>query len=153
MHAVAFGAAMLAVAFDANAATLADCRFKGGGGDAISRGFYVSNYAGTSVVTVTIAHAAPDSERRTIRLTMRLNAYNGPILGVSEHTRTIGPEATPTIFRFDGAVVPAGARLFTGGDIRAANVNYDVGAGPCSNVTQTEARRRPSTTSGEPRSA
>jgi Repeat of unknown function (DUF5648) len=145
MHAVAFGAAMLAVAFDANAATLADCRFKGGGGDAISRGFYVSNYAGTTVDTVTIAHAAPDSERRTIRLTMRLNAYNGPILGVSEHTRTIGPEATPTIFRFDGAVVPAGARLVftqavTSG---AANVNYDVGAGPCSNVTQTEGTTAP----------
>ena len=145
MHLAAFGVAMLAASFDANAATLVDCRFKGGGGDAISRGFYVSNYAGTTVDTVTIAHAAPDSERRTIRLTMRLNAYNGPILGVSDHTRTIGPEAAPTIFRFDGAVVPAGARLvFTQVVISgAANVSYDVGAGTCSNVTQTEGTTAP----------
>lgn len=145
MHAVAFSAAMLAASFGANGATLIDCQFKGGSGDAISRGFYVSNYAGTTVDTVTVAHAAPDSERRTIKLTMRLNAYNGPILGVSEYTRTIGPESAPTIFHFGGAVVPAGARLvFTQAvTTGTANVNYDVGAGPCSNVTQTEGTTAP----------
>ena len=123
----------------AGAAVLANCNFSTGGGDGLDRGFYVSLYAGNTVDTVTLAYRSPVPGRRTIELTMRLNAYNGPVLGVATADVDVGTTTAPTIFNFQGVAVPPGFLLaftqrVTGGD---ESVTYNVGTGTCSNITQT----------------
>jgi hypothetical protein len=139
---LALCAAALALAAAAPAhatAVTADCPF-GVSGDLIDRGFYIDNYAGTTLGTVTLAHSAAVAGERTISLTARLNAYNGTFLGIASVTRTIGTTNSKTVFDFGDIPVPAGSRIaFTQSLLAGAGtVYFDVGAGPCANVTETE---------------
>ena len=129
----------------AHGAVLADCRFAGGGGDGLARGFYLSAFPGNTVDTVTLGHRSAVSGDRTIRLTMRLNNYAGPVLAVAETTTYVDDDMSPTIFRFDGRAVPPGFLLaFTQQVIDGDdNVLYDVGTGTCTNITQTHGTAAP----------
>ena len=60
---VAVTAAALLGVSSAEAAFPVDCTFTEGGGDNLTRGFYVSNYQGTSIDRVALAHAGPDGVR------------------------------------------------------------------------------------------
>ena len=129
----------------ADAAFTVDCTFGPGGGDNLSRGFYVSNYPGTSIDKVAIAHHASDSSERTISLTLRLTTYNGTFLGVASVTRTIGPVASLSVFDFGHIAVPAGSRITFSQSLVAGDsgVTYDVGVAPCTGITQTEGTTAP----------
>ncbi|HET9340110.1 MAG TPA: hypothetical protein VFQ55_13995 [Casimicrobiaceae bacterium] len=127
-----------AASASAGAAALVDCAFKGNG-DPVSRGFYVANYDGATLSTVTLGHAAPVAGDRTIVLTARLYAYNGGVLGVASVTRTIGPAMSASVFDFGQIpLIPGATIAFTqtvvAGD---AAVTYDRGDGDCPGVKQT----------------
>ena len=70
------------------AAFTVDCTF-GTGGDLITRGFFVSNYQGSTIERVALAHSASVAGERTISLTMRLNTFDGTFLGVATVTRDL----------------------------------------------------------------
>ena len=136
----AAAAALLLAAPVANAAYTVDCPFTGGG-DLISRGFYVDNYQGTSLGTVTLAHSAFAAGERTITLTARLSTFNGTSLGIASVTRVIGTTMSKSVFDFGDVPVAAGSRItfsqtIISGD--ATSVFFDTGVGPCTNVNETE---------------
>lgn len=126
-------------------AVLADCRFSTGGGDDLDRGFYVSLFPGDTVDTVTLAHRSATPGLRTIRLTMRLNAFDGPVLGIATAEAVLDSSMQPTIFRFDGVPVPPGFLLAFTQQVTAGNpdVTYNTGTGTCSNITQTQGTAPP----------
>ncbi|MEO8487205.1 MAG: hypothetical protein ABI585_12805 [Betaproteobacteria bacterium] len=146
--AVASIALWLAGSFAANAAVLANCGFSGGGGDGLARAFYLSLFPGDTVDTVTLGHRSTIPGERTIRLTMRLNNYAGPVLAVAETTTQVDNDMSPTIFRFDGRAVPPGFLLAFTQEVVAGNTSvlYDTGddtPAACSNITQTQGSTAP----------
>jgi len=80
----------------------------GGGGDQITRGFYVSDYPGSNLGTVTLTYFPLASPPVPITLTARLGSYDGPILGSS--TMTVSPPATAS-FDFGGVAVAPGSTI------------------------------------------
>lgn len=147
LHASAFAVAMVAAMSDADAATLVDCRFNGGNGDNLSRAFYVTDYRGVTVDRVTLGHrASAVAGDRTIVLTMRLNTYNGPVLGtVARRVSLEVGVTTPTIFNFEGIRVTPGSRLAFTQEVTQGDdqVSFDVGAGPCDDITETNGSSAP----------
>jgi len=130
----AFVAALLFASGASQAATLVDCVFDGSGGNFVTRGFYIENYPGRTLKTVTLAHQATTTGERTITLTARLNAYNGPFLGVASVTRIVTPTASKSVFVFDDIPITPDARVtFTQNVISGTpdDVFYDVGGEPC----------------------
>jgi hypothetical protein len=119
------------------------------GGDLISRGFYVTNYAGYSLDTVTLGYGASTAGSYTVTLTARLNAYNGTIIGTPQ-TRTFSAPAvasseTLVTFNFSGATVPVGSTVtFTQQLVSGpGNLYYDLGFGPCINIVETNGTAAP----------
>ena len=144
---LAASTALLLAVPRADAAFPVDCTFVGGG-DLISRGLYVSNYAGTSIDQVALGHSAAVAGERTITLTARLNTFDGTFLGVASVTRTIGTTMSLSVFDFGHIAVPAGSRItFTQTLIAGAgSVFFDTGVGPCTDVTETEDTTAPLST-------
>ena len=134
----------------AQAATLYSCPNSGAGGDQVTRGFYVTNYPGSTLDTVTLAYSEGSGDGAyTVSLTARLNTYGGTIVG-STQTQVLnltGPEAIAT-FNFGGAAVPAGStvtfsQVLVSGPVVSPVLFYDVGTGPCANITQTNGTTPP----------
>ena len=122
----------------AGAAALADCPFLGSG-DPISRGFYVLNFPGATIDTVTLGHAAASAGERTIVLTARQGSFSGPVVGTATVTRDVGPSMTASVFDFGGVPAPtswlvAFTQTVVAGD---PGVTFDAGAGPCPGVSET----------------
>ena len=141
--ALAFAVAPAALA----ASVTVDCPFSGSG-DGVDRGFYIDDYVGSTLRTVTLAHASTLEGNRTISLTARLSTYDGTLLGVAAVTRTITTDFTKSVFDFGDIPVAPGSRItfaqaVTAGD---ANVVYDAGLGPCAGVTETEGTAPPLST-------
>jgi hypothetical protein len=116
-----------------------DCPFAGTG-DGIDRGFYIDDYVGTSLGTVTLAHAASVEGIRSISLAARLSTFDGTVLGVASVTRTIETDFSKSVFDFGDVPVAPGSRItfvqtVTAG---AGGVVFDAGVGPCAGVTETE---------------
>lgn len=129
----------------ADAAYLFDCPFNGGGGDLISRGFYIDDYRGTTLDTVTLRHRANTAGTRTIQLLARSTSYGGALIGIATVTRSIDANGSTSVFQFDNVTVASGSRitfkqLLVAGD---AGVTFDVGDGPCENVTETQGTSPP----------
>jgi hypothetical protein len=120
-------------------AVTVDCPFNNGG-DFIDRGFYIDNYQGTTLGTVTLAHSAVAAGDRTLSLTARLTSYNGTFVGIATVTRTIGTDFSLSVFDFGNVPVPAGSRITFQQQVvsGAGQVYFDTGIGPCANVTETE---------------
>ena len=132
-------AALSFAAAPTHAAVTVECSFIGGGDD-ISRGFYVDNYPGTSLRTVTLSHAAATAGERTITLTVRLATYDGTFLGIASVTRDITTGMAKTVFDFGNIAVAPGSRItFQQALIAGAGgVVFDTGIGPCPAVTETD---------------
>ena len=115
-----------------------ECPFTGGG-DTIDHGFYVDDYPGWTLGTVTLAHAATVEGGRTISLTARLSTYDGTLLGVASVTRTITTGMTKSVFDFGNIPVAAGSRITFAQAVTSGpgGVVFDAGAGPCAGVTET----------------
>ena len=137
----AIAAVMLLCAPRADAAVvIVDCKF----GDFqyfLTRGFYVENFPGSTIGTVTVWHRASTAGERTIVLTARVSTYDGTLIGNAQVTKTIGTTWEKTVFDFGNVTVSSGSRIafsqaiIAGG---AVNVFYDGGDDNCPNVTTTE---------------
>ena len=129
------------------AAFTVDCTF-GTGGDFITRGFFVSNYQGSTIERVALAHSAAVEGERTISLTMRLNTFDGTFLGIATVTRDITTENSISVFDFGSIAVPVGSLVtFTQTLVAGAgSVYYDYGVGPCTDVIETNGTDAPLST-------
>lgn len=127
------------------AAYTVDCPFNGGGGDNVDRGFYVDDYPGRSLDTVTLRHRSSTAGSRTIQLTARLDSYNGTIIGTASVTHTIDSNGSKSVFDFGNVSVTPGSRITFAQTVTAGNtaVTFDVGAEPCANVTETDGTLAP----------
>lgn len=117
---VALVASLFAASVAAQTTTLVSCPFAPAAGDQVTRGFYVQNYAGATLNSVTLQFSANVAEAKTISLTARSGAYNGPVIGTATATGTIGSGAaiTPLVFNFGNAAVAPGSTVTFANDDR-----------------------------------
>jgi len=127
------------------AAMMTQCPFAGSGGDNITRGFYIEEYPGKTLDTVTLAYSTSVTGGRTIQLVARLSTYNGVILGTAAATELLVDGITKVTFSFGNAhVVPGSTITFTQTLLEGnSSITYDVGTQPCGNVTQTNGTTAP----------
>jgi hypothetical protein len=89
-----------------------DCPYDpDGGGDFVTRAFYVKNYRGVTIDKVRVRHSTNASGSKTLQLVARLGRYDGPILGVASITRNITGTDTESTYDFNDAPVPAGSTI------------------------------------------
>jgi hypothetical protein len=125
----------------------------GGGGDQITRGFYVSDYPGSNLGKVTLNYFPLASPPIPITLTARLGSYDGPIIGSA--TMSVSPPATVN-FDFAGAPVAPGSTItfahsVNGGDpdgfayvdYGAASIGNPSDPNACPGVTETNGTTPP----------
>jgi hypothetical protein len=87
------------------------CTVTSTGGYFLSRGFYTDSFPGSRLAQVVIQFSADGAGDYTIRLTVRQDAYNGPVLGTAQTTVALTANATeyfPGTFDFDHIAVPRG---------------------------------------------
>lgn len=83
LHALEFGTALLlSNTAVAEITTLIDCTAAAAVGDLTDRGFYITDYPGTSISTVTVymSTGSPTTWPYQVRLTVTEGAYNGPVV-------------------------------------------------------------------------
>jgi hypothetical protein len=144
----ALAIASLIAATLAQAATIVSCPMDpAGGGDQVDRGFYVTNYPGSTLSTVTLQFTGNIVESKTLTLTAASGVYGGPVIGTavaSGVVPTSGP-GLPLTFNFANAPVVPGSTVTFALTLNAGAVPvfYNVGIGPCPGVTQTNATTPP----------
>ncbi|HEY6322264.1 MAG TPA: hypothetical protein VJA16_11965 [Thermoanaerobaculia bacterium] len=129
---------------------VASCPFSGQGFADLFHGFYVSGYPGTNLSLVTLGYSTTTPGLFSISLTARRNAFDGPMIGVTQ-TATVHVPAPPAeilvTFDFGGAPVTPGdtvAFTQTGSELSSDNNSfgslfYDAGRGSCnSSIFETE---------------
>lgn len=136
----------------AYAALLSSCGFSAGtsvAGDNISRGFYVTNYAGQSLRTVRLRHYASVPGVYAITLTARAGTFDGPVIGAPyTATATLNSSSTAGVDVLyemgDMPVTPGSIVTFAMSATGPGNVLYDVAVPlPCANVAETEGVNAP----------
>ena len=140
------GVATSLASFTFTESVVVSCPFSStGGGDLTERGFYVSNYPGTNIDTVTLRYVST-MPGAMVTLSARLGAYNGPLIGTAT-SPLVGPSPSDVTFHFDAAAVPPGSTIaFTQSFVSVGAVFFDVGNGGlgdptytgCPNVVETE---------------
>jgi len=140
-----------------HAATTVSCPTNGGG-DQVGRGFYVTNYAGSTLDTVTLTYyPGSGAGNYTVSLTPRLTSFSGTIVGATQTaTIDISGGSAVAVFNFGNAPVPPGSTLtFTqvlvSGPVASPLLFFDYGAGPlgdiaantCPGVFETESTSAP----------
>jgi hypothetical protein len=134
--------------------TVVTCPFSGSGGDLIERGFYVSNYPGTNIRSVTLRYSAFVEGTYLIALNAHLGSYDGPVIGAAygQATLTGGLVQEEVVFQFGGAPVPTGSTIaFTQNGGGPSALFYDIGLGGlgdpsfagCPGVVETEGTTPP----------
>jgi len=126
------------------------CPFYGQGFAGLGHGFYVTGYTGTNLSLVTLGYSTTTPGLFSISLTARRNAYNGPMIGVTQ-TAAVHVPAPPaeTLVSFDfGAapVTPGDTIAFTqtgyelsSDDDSFGSLLFDAGRGTCTRgVFETE---------------
>ena len=134
---------------------LASCPFYGQGYADLDHGFYISGYTGTNLSLVTLGYSTTTPGLFSISLTAHRNAYDGPLIGVTQTVTghvPAPPAETLVTFDFGGApVTPGDTVAFTqaGSEISSDNDSfgslfYDAGRGSCnSTIFETEGTRPP----------
>ncbi|ADX47137.1 MULTISPECIES: IPTL-CTERM sorting domain-containing protein [Paracidovorax] len=141
--------ALLAPAF-AGAATIVSCPSSPSTtGDNISRSFYLPNYGGTTLDTVTVNYGTNTGGSYTVTLEARLNAFDGTLVGTVNSTANIAANTaggTPVTFSFNNAVIPAGSTVtFKQTLVSGPGALFiNTGQAPCTGtVTQTNGSTPP----------
>jgi hypothetical protein len=115
-----------------------------GGGDNLSRGFYVSNYAANNIHTVTLGYEG--SGRFTITLAAHKRRYDGAVLGRVRATVRVSTDTTKVAFDFGNVAVRRGTTIaFKQRAAGNGDIFYNVGRGnlgdqsydKCPGVTET----------------
>ena len=146
---IALTTSLLFCANRAKGQVVYSCPFGGSGGDLLERGFYIQSYAGANLGTVQLRYSSSTAGAGTASMTARLGAYDGPIIGSPETINfnlagNVNNQTTVT-YDFGGALVPSGS-LVTFTQVRLsgpAAVFFDVGAGPCPGIVETEGTSPP----------
>jgi len=118
----------------------------GGGGDFNSEGFYMPSYPGITLDSATLKLLGVNAGTYQVSLTVRSNAFNGPVLGTS--TVTVALNAVPGVmvsktFPFASVPMPKGGvvcfilAVMSG---PSPNIYYDVSplVGGCPEVIETQ---------------
>jgi hypothetical protein len=148
-------AAAAPVAAQLGQATAA-CAFFGRGYSDLYHGFYVTNYAGNNLSTVTLAYTATTAGQWFITLTAHRNSFDGPMIGATQ-TATVDlvtTGETRVIFDFGAAPVTPGDTIAftqTGGQITSlsnefGSVEFDAGlgsSGTCDGIFETNGTAAP----------
>jgi hypothetical protein len=134
---------------------VASCPFAGQGFANPVHGFYISGYPATNLSLVTLGYSTNTPGIFSISLTAHRNAYDGPLIGVTQ-TATVHVPAPPAetlvTFDFGGApVTPGDTIAFTqiGPQLSSDNNSfegllYDVGRGTCtSSIFETQGTHPP----------
>jgi len=124
-----------------NATTLTCPLDPQGRGESTTHGFYVTNYGGVQLGTVTLYHRAASQGKRRIELTARLGGFDGPVLETRPVERVISSTAwSASTFNMHDVAVPAGSTIaFTQQVVLGEDdVVHDIGFGPCPDVVQTD---------------
>jgi hypothetical protein len=134
---------------------VASCPFAGRGFAGLEHGFYISGYPATDLSLVTLGYSTSTPGIFSISLTAHRNAYDGPMIGVTQ-TATVHVPAPSTeilvTFDFGGAPVTPGDTIAftqTGSELSSdndsfGNLFYDAGRGSCnSSIFETEGTRPP----------
>lgn len=120
--------------YDTSYQTLVSCPFRAsGGGDNLSRGFYVQNYPGTNLGSVQIAYWTDVAGSYAISMTARDGTYDGPMIGATRIVTVDLPASTyiTTTFDFGGAFVTSGTTVtFLQGKVSGPGPAY-YNTGPC----------------------
>jgi hypothetical protein len=122
-----------------------------GGGDLLSRGFYITGYSATNLDTVTLYYDSSTAGTYMVSLTANLNAYNGTIIGSTQSATFnlagglgLGAEEA-IVFDFAAAAVPLGSTItFTQNLISGpGTLFFDAGTPGPSGVTETNGTTPP----------
>jgi hypothetical protein len=115
-----------------------------GGGDRLSRGFYVSNFSASDLHSVTLEYAGDGTF--DVTLTARRGRFDGDVLGKSRQTVMVAGPSTRVRFPFgDVAVRPGSTVAFKQHAVGDGSIFYNVGLGDigdrsydaCPGVTET----------------
>jgi hypothetical protein len=126
--------------------TQLSCPFSGEALDFVSRGFYVTGYAGHTLGRVRLGYSASVAGLYRIGLTARRGTFDGPQIGATEWVTINVPTSGEAfaVFDFGGApVTPGNTITFTHTFEGPGSLFYDTGNGPCANVTQTHGTNPP----------
>ena len=109
-------------------------------GESVLHGFFVTNYGGTRLNTVTLYHKAAQQGTRRIRLTARLGSFDGPTIATGSVDRFIDSTRTESLFDLGNVPVTAGSTITFTQEVVQGNqgVTHDIGFGPCADVVQTD---------------
>ena len=132
------------------------CAFFGKGYSDVYHGFYVTNYMGNNLSTVTLAYTTNTAGQFSISLTAHRNAYDGPMVGATQTaTVNVGTAGeTRVIFDFGAAPVSRGdtiafiqtASQLTSVDNQFGSLYFDAGLGTpgtCDGVDETNGTAAP----------
>jgi len=126
------------------------CDFSGFGGENLNHGVVVPGYTGNNVRTVNLGFSVDVTGVYGVRLTMRRQSFNGPLVGAPVtvyFTRNAGTTAIQEAFDFSQApVTPGDTLVFSIQRVQGpGNVFFDAGTGGCSrgNAYDTQAQTPP----------
>ncbi|HUC84498.1 MAG TPA: right-handed parallel beta-helix repeat-containing protein [Candidatus Acidoferrales bacterium] len=123
-------------------ADLVSCAANGSGGDLVTRGFYVPDYPGITVDTVTLHFSASVSGFYWLDLTVTTGAYNGTFVGFDEELVYLDGNVNDEValtFSPSATVVKGSTVCFAVGIAAgpSSDVYFDIGSG-CSSVIETQ---------------
>ncbi len=116
------------------------------GGDFYDRGFYVPSYPGNSLDSARLEFSSPNLGDYTVVMTVRSNAYDGPVVGLATASFTLSsasPQNLAVTFVFPSVRIREGSRVCFALSLSASpagSLFYSVPGitGGCSSVIQTE---------------
>jgi len=117
-------------------------------GDYLDRGFYVENYGADNLAQVTLEYESLTTGTYDTSLTVRIDSYNGTIVGEAKFLSTYFEAHVPkqVVYDFGGINVPYGSLLtFTQNLINGPDsaLFYDIGVEAHSQITQTNGTASP----------
>ena len=117
------------------------------GGDILDRGFYIDHYPGATLEQVLLRLNTNTEGTYTLRLTARLDTYDGDVIGKAEQTYTFtkADVSVPVLFNFKRRVVSVDSRItFAIEKVSGpGSIFYGFTGGDGCPVTQTEGTSPP----------
>ena len=132
-------AGSLLARLEASGATpLFTCPYGGGGYSSVG-GFYMPSYPGLSLDSATLQLFTFNPGTFQLALTVRSNAYDGPILGTSSLTIVLSGSVSPATFAFPSVRISKGSRVCFIVSVVSGPASFVyVGTGTCPEVIETQ---------------
>lgn len=141
-----FAFILICLSTSLQAEVIVQCPSSGSGGDFLSRGIVLPDYQGNSIDSITLYYYSPDTNPRTVDLTIRQDTFAGAIVGstVSESfTPASANSTTEVTFDFGGVAVTPGTTLTLSQSNTGGLLYFNIGVGPCDGVYETSTQTDP----------